>query len=164
MKISDSKPIWNYYERTYEEDQVMYASTFLRLAFICVIMSSAVLLTGSSVGAADDTLRHFYVYDECHVPIVVTVSYIPLNQEKAITEDVAVSPGHQTLILTTYKAAVSTHSNSKDGILRWTAQNFDLSNAEYTHVIACRCKQTESGCQDPELWPHAESRQFPDSK
>lgn len=135
--------------------------------FRCCVFAIVPLILESSAhsfsGEHDETLKHFYVYDECHLPIVVTATYTPLDQQTPKSDDVPVAPGQQTLILTTYMASISVKSVSKDGSLSWATQQFSLSDSEYTDVIACRCPPKDGACEDPEQWPHAKSRQFPDA-
>src|ERR1700735_286525 len=130
----------------------------------CVFAPVPTIMASSSrsfSGEPDETLKHFYVYDECHLPIIVSATYTPLDQQTPKSQDVAVDPGHQTMILTTYKASISTKSVSKDGKLSWSMQQFSLSDSEYTHVIACRCPPKDGTCEEAEQWPQAKSRQFP---
>ena len=76
--------------------------------------------------------------------------------------EVAIAPGNQRLLGTTYGSKVSTSSAADDESLQWAVRSFSLDSAEVTHVIACTCPSGNKDCKPPDQWPSAMSRQYPD--
>ena len=128
------------------------------------ILSSSVLLFSPNALPQNQQTKHFYIYNECYKPISSRLTFVASGETSPSTSTVAVSPGSQRLLGTTYKDSVEAESVSEDGSLRWRSQAFALAAPEYTHVITCKCPQNEPSCKDPDPWPSASSRQNPDGQ
>lgn len=137
----------------------------VRTIFLSLVWPILVILP-SPLSRTEPTLRHFYVYNECHKPISSKLTYVPVGSEVSNTIEVAIDAGYQKMLGTTYKDTVVTESSSDDRTLHWESLKFSLTGSgpdnEYTHVIACNCPKDDSKCKLPDKWPNASSRQYPD--
>jgi hypothetical protein len=73
----------------------------MKRPFLLLIFLSPLLICGRASEAragGQQTLRHFYVYNECYKPIVSHVQYVPVGQNSAIRADIDVAPGNQRLV------------------------------------------------------------------
>jgi hypothetical protein len=128
------------------------------LSLSCLSLSPSAWAQNSK--KSSEQPKHFYIYDECYLPVSSTVTLVASGATTPTTSSTSVLPGSQTLVGTTYGNSVKTHSVSQDGILHWSTQTFSLTDLEYTHVITCTCP-TNNSC--PQQWPSPKSRQMPNN-
>ena len=137
--------------------------------FVLLIFLSPLLIGGRASEAragGQQTLRHFYVYDECYKPIA-HVQYVPVGQNSVIRADIDVAPGNQRLVAVEGvdsphgKGSIVGSATSKDGALHWATRTIPSSIPEFTYVIARKCDPADSNCTLPDRWPYDTIRQYP---
>jgi hypothetical protein len=97
----------------------------------CCACWSCCSVAARSPKHSDEDLKHFYIYNECYLPISSTVTLVPSGSTDPATSTLPVLPGHQTLLGTTNGISVDTQSVSQDGKLQWSKRTFSLSGLEY---------------------------------
>jgi hypothetical protein len=142
----------------------------MKRPLVLITFLSLLLIGGRANEAragAQQTLRHFYVYNECYKPIVSHVQYVPIGQKSAIRADIDVAPGNQRLVAVEGvdsphgTASIVSSATSKDGALHWATRAIPSSIPEFTYVIACKCDPADSTCTLPDPWPNDTIRQYP---
>jgi len=99
---------------------------------------------------------HLYIYNECDVEIVVTVTYVPLGAQKERTDSTNVAPGRQALICTSNRNWAKNQAQTADG-KHWSPLEIPLLTSEYTHVLA---GVVTNPAHAPDRWPNVTTRQY----
>ncbi len=102
-------------------------------------------------------ILHCYAYNECDIEVVVSVTFVPLDDSRERTVETRVATGHQTMLCTTYRNWVTLEARTSDQSHHWSHLELPLLKTEYTHVLSGVVVNPKNA---PDRWPDVTTRQY----